>query len=457
MTPLEPDSSGGGGGSGLSIPQYALLSIIVGLVIEISFTGIITITLRVLRKESKNFWKMACLMVFFNVWCIVYMVFFTLSYFAVKENCVLINSSSNVSSHLFYVSYDVFMLYKTYAVSKCSKLVLAIIVLLLANRAVWSIWDIAKSTGVYDAETDVCAYYQYPLSGFGYNTADLIIDAFCTIVSLVANWAYLFTSFGQLGEVIVKENILRSVLVLSVNSYLMYVNLHVQDLMTILVAYMLQNYTYTRAVNAELFWVEERRNVMQSSVDNGAGTGSGGRSEMSTNATFTSTTNTTVAAAKNSGSGGGSGLSMVQYAFLSIIVGLVIEISFTGIIAITMRLFKKEGSNNFWKVGSIMLFFNVWCIIYMVFFTLSSFAVKENCVMLNTMSNISSHLFYVSYDVFMLYKTYAVSKRNRVVLYCIFVIVAHRAVWTGWDIAKSTGVYDPETDICAYYQYPLSG
>ncbi|KAI8826520.1 hypothetical protein BJ741DRAFT_39622 [Chytriomyces cf. hyalinus JEL632] len=266
---LEPDSSGGGGGSGLTIPQYALLSIIVGLVIEISFTGILTITLRVLRKESKNFWKMACLMLFFNVWCIVYMVFFTLSYFAVKENCVLINSSSNVSSHLFYVSYDVFMLYKTYAVSKRNKVVLAIIVLLLANRAVWSIWDIAKSTGVYDADTDVCAYYQYPLSGFGYNTADLIIDAFCTIVSIAANWAYLFTSFGQLGEVIAKENILRSVLVLSVNSYLMYVNLHVQDLMTILVAYMLQNYTYTRAVNAELFWVEERRNVMQSSLDTG--------------------------------------------------------------------------------------------------------------------------------------------------------------------------------------------
>ncbi|KAJ3222438.1 hypothetical protein HDU78_011756 [Chytriomyces hyalinus] len=43
-----------GRGSGLSIPQYALLSIIVGLVIEISFTGIITITLCVLRKESKN-------------------------------------------------------------------------------------------------------------------------------------------------------------------------------------------------------------------------------------------------------------------------------------------------------------------------------------------------------------------------------------------------------------------
>ncbi|TPX50892.1 hypothetical protein CcCBS67573_g10064 [Chytriomyces confervae] len=267
---LEPDI-GGGGGSGLSMPQCALLSIIVGLVIEISFTGIITITLRVLRKESRNFWKMACLMVFFNVWCIVYMVFFTLSYFAVEENCVLINSSSNVSAHLFCVSYDAFMLFKTYAVCKRNKIVLACIVLLLANRAVWSIWDIAKSTGVYDAETDVCAYYQYPLSGFGYNTADLIIDAFCTIVSIVANWAYLFTSFGQLGEVIAKENILRSILILAVNSFILYVNLRVEDLMTILMAYMIQSYTYTRAVNAELFWVEERRSAMQHSADAGTG------------------------------------------------------------------------------------------------------------------------------------------------------------------------------------------
>ncbi|KAI8826522.1 hypothetical protein BJ741DRAFT_630970, partial [Chytriomyces cf. hyalinus JEL632] len=131
---------------------------------------------------------------------------------------------------------------------------------------------------------------------------------------------------------------------------------------------------------------------------------------VSTNSTFTSATNSTLVTADGSGSGGGSGLSIPQYAFLSIIVGLVIEISFTGIITISLRLFKKGGSNNFWKIAWLMLFFNVWCIIYMVFFTLSFFAVKENCVVINTMSNISSHMFYVSYDVFMLYKTYAVSK-----------------------------------------------
>ncbi|KAI8821569.1 hypothetical protein BJ741DRAFT_637176 [Chytriomyces cf. hyalinus JEL632] len=123
---------------------------------------------------------------------------------------------------------------------------------------------------------------------------------------------------------------------------------------------------------------------------------------VSTNSTFTSATNSTLVTADGSGSGGGSGLSIPQYAFLSIIVGLVIEISFTGIITISL--------NNFWKIAWLMLFFNVWCIIYMVFFTLSFFAVKENCVVINTMSNISSHMFYVSYDVFMLYKTYAVSK-----------------------------------------------
>ncbi|TPX50894.1 hypothetical protein CcCBS67573_g10063 [Chytriomyces confervae] len=270
---LEPDSSSGGG---LSISQFALLSIIVGLVIEVSFTGILAITLRMLRKESKNFWKMACLMLLCNVWCIVFMVFSTLSNFADKENCVLINALSNVSAHLFYVTCDVFLLYKTYAVSKCSKTVRAFSVLLLAHRLVWSVWDLAKSGGVVDPVTDACYYYQYPLSGFGYNAVDLVIDVICTLASIVANWNYLFTSFGQLAEVLAKENILRSILILSINSYVMYINLHVEDFMTILVAYMLQNYIYTRAVNAELFWVEERRSAMENSTN--GGTGSAGRS-----------------------------------------------------------------------------------------------------------------------------------------------------------------------------------
>ncbi|KAJ3397861.1 hypothetical protein HDU80_009428 [Chytriomyces hyalinus] len=126
--------------------------------------------------------------------------------FADKENCVLINALSNVSAHLFYVTCDVFLLYKTYAVSKCSKTVRAFSVLLLAHRLVWSVWDIAKSGGVVDPVTDTCYYYQYPLVGFGYNTADLIIDAFCTLVSIMANWDYLFASFGQLAEVVAREN-----------------------------------------------------------------------------------------------------------------------------------------------------------------------------------------------------------------------------------------------------------
>ncbi|KAI8821568.1 hypothetical protein BJ741DRAFT_109834 [Chytriomyces cf. hyalinus JEL632] len=146
ILPLEPEASNGSGGSGFSISQFSLISIFIGLVIEVSFTGILAITLRVLRKESKNFWKIAWLMVFFNVWCIEFMVFFTLSFFAVEENCVLINSSSNVSAHLFCISYDAFMFFKTYVICKRKQTVLACIVLMISHRAVWTVWDIAKST-----------------------------------------------------------------------------------------------------------------------------------------------------------------------------------------------------------------------------------------------------------------------------------------------------------------------
>ncbi|KAJ3226129.1 hypothetical protein HDU81_007464 [Chytriomyces hyalinus] len=190
-TPLEPDANNDGGGSGLSTPQFALVSIFIGLVIEVCFTGILAIILRVLRKESKNFWKIAILMLFFNVWCIAY----TQLLCGERKLC----RDQLVVECFWPFVLHVFMLYKTYAVSKRNKVVPALIILLLAHRAVWTVWDMAKSGGVYDSTTGVCTYYQYPLVGLGYNIADLIIDVFCAIVSIMAN-------FGQLAEVIAMEN-----------------------------------------------------------------------------------------------------------------------------------------------------------------------------------------------------------------------------------------------------------
>ncbi|KAI8826521.1 hypothetical protein BJ741DRAFT_630965 [Chytriomyces cf. hyalinus JEL632] len=104
----------------------------------------------------------------------------------------LVIEISSVTQQTPALNPDEFMLHKTYAASKRNRVVLNFIAII--------------STGVYDPETDICSYYQYPLSGFGYNAADLICDAFCTVVSIGFNCQYLFPSFGKIGEMIVKDN-----------------------------------------------------------------------------------------------------------------------------------------------------------------------------------------------------------------------------------------------------------
>ncbi|KAI9334099.1 hypothetical protein BDR26DRAFT_867322 [Obelidium mucronatum] len=132
---------------------------------------------------------------------------------------------------------------------------------ILAHRIFWSIWDVVKSQGTWNEATDSCSYTQFPLTGAGYNAADIISDVFCTLTALAFNYQHLSSNLGETFKVIIQENILRSVIIVAVNSFEVYAAMNWTDPFLTLFAFLIQNYVYARCLNAELFWIEARKNA----------------------------------------------------------------------------------------------------------------------------------------------------------------------------------------------------
>ncbi|ORY43476.1 hypothetical protein BCR33DRAFT_717683, partial [Rhizoclosmatium globosum] len=230
---------------------------------EISLSGLISTAVRVFSSEdagASSFIPVAGIMSLFNAFCIAYNALFIRSFFLDGSNCWSGQRATNVCSHMFYLSFDLFLLYKTYTLSLHSKVVLVAMTVILLHRIVWTVWDIIKSQGVWDDSAQNCEYVQYPTTGIGYNSADIISDSFCTLTAILLNYKSLVTGpVTDSIKVIVQENILRSFVVVTVNSFELYAATNWTDPYLTLLAFLIQNYTYARCLNAELFWIEARK------------------------------------------------------------------------------------------------------------------------------------------------------------------------------------------------------
>ncbi|TPX55867.1 hypothetical protein CcCBS67573_g09419 [Chytriomyces confervae] len=239
----------------LTVFQLSILTLILGLTAEVALSGIISTICFILKKGINQSWRLATIITFFNVWCIAYMCCFFASSFLVKETCDSGTFVTNLASHFFYNAFDAFLLYKAFATSSGNGAVFYACVLLIAHRMAWSGADLFHVVASWDADNRTCQSVANAVTGIGYNAADIAIDLFSTIVSIGSNWKLMGTSYGKMVEVIAYDNILRSVVVLSITSYGIYVSATSTDLYTILISFCVQNYVYTRCVNAEM---EER-------------------------------------------------------------------------------------------------------------------------------------------------------------------------------------------------------
>ncbi|KAI9351522.1 hypothetical protein BDR26DRAFT_432365 [Obelidium mucronatum] len=250
----------------LSAGQYNVcLGLLLGLTAETSISGIIATGIglynaAVLGITRKGVNWTAIIMTNFNIATLLYMISFFFNMFSLNEsNCWGGQFAGNFVSHYFYLSFDAFILFKSYIISKYSNYVLVGTIAVCVNRAGWTILDLMKSGGPWNSEVNMCLYYQYPLSGLGYNSSDMIIDFFSTAVSTVFTYAQLKSNVSRIGAVILQENVVRSFAGLAINSFSMYVNLNWTDPFMVLSAYLIQSYAYTKSLNAEHFWLAERK------------------------------------------------------------------------------------------------------------------------------------------------------------------------------------------------------
>ncbi|ORY45054.1 hypothetical protein BCR33DRAFT_716407 [Rhizoclosmatium globosum] len=195
-----------------------------------------------IRTQKRVIWAPAILINGFNFFCVMYMIITNLAYTLNQSDCDFGQRWVNVISHCFYLTFDSFMLYKTYAISGFNSNVLLGIIAVLLHRLAWTLFDLIKSGGLWDLVGNQCIYSQYPLSGIGYNTSDIVCDMFSLIVSLAFTYKNISESQSWLERVLLFESVIRSAIVCSVNFYGIYVYTLVTDGFNIAFIYMIQNY-----------------------------------------------------------------------------------------------------------------------------------------------------------------------------------------------------------------------
>ncbi|KAI8617274.1 hypothetical protein BC830DRAFT_1080024 [Chytriomyces sp. MP71] len=247
------------------------VGVVQGIVAERSFSGLIQSLARFKGKQEGNKDNtISVLMIAFNFSLICLVVVFTAQYAFDGRNCLEGQLAINVLSHLVYGSFgegnntkaftdimtDAFICYKTYLYSNLDARVQVVALLLLIARVAAAGLDISQSYGVWDGE--ICYYYQWPDSGIIYNSLDIAVDLFSTCASVTFASAYLEWDFTRIGEIIISENVLRSSVMLTANSFAIYGANQFTDPFPIFLTFSTQSLAYACCLNSESFWKEWR-------------------------------------------------------------------------------------------------------------------------------------------------------------------------------------------------------
>ncbi|KAI8621936.1 hypothetical protein BC830DRAFT_1091516 [Chytriomyces sp. MP71] len=276
----------GPGNPFISDAQFAILGVVLGMTIEISFTGIITTICRVLQgavTAGSEFFVVGVIMTGFNVACIVYQSLQAWVFFLSPDQCVSGSTIGNVFSHIFNLAFDSFMLYKTYCVSEGDSRVQYSAYVILLHRLGWAIGDIVSSKSVWDESLQTCLYMQNSVTTNGYNSSDMVSHLFATVLAFIFGFINFEGNLSGVGKALVDGNILRSLIIVGIHSYAMYADQYFYaDAYASAVALLVQAYVLARCVNAELFYSIGRMSysrAAQKSVVSSQGAYSAARSE----------------------------------------------------------------------------------------------------------------------------------------------------------------------------------
>ncbi|ORY43748.1 hypothetical protein BCR33DRAFT_717398 [Rhizoclosmatium globosum] len=164
------------------------------------------------------------------------------------QDCYSLNFIQTLLWHISFVTFDIFILYKSFIVVDKNKLYLALASMVLLYRIGWSIVGLIKSGGYWDDAEQACNYHQDSSSGFQYTLTDILCDLLATIASVVmlCKPENRLLTFESLWLLLVKENALRSFITLIINA--------------------VQNYCFIRLLNLELYYKAHREEKLAESL-----------------------------------------------------------------------------------------------------------------------------------------------------------------------------------------------
>ncbi|KAI9326678.1 hypothetical protein BDR26DRAFT_876838, partial [Obelidium mucronatum] len=251
----------------ISFQGCIFLATLCGAIAETSANGILSVIFQWSSMGRKvRVWITGWIMTIYNLLQICAMVLFVFGWFIDNDNCQF-GFYANLISHTQSLFFDAFIMYKTLVVSGYNTRVRHIIFILATHRLIWAIGDLALSKGFWDVEIETCGYRQDPVTGTGYTISDILIDVFSTVASWIYTWNDLNSSFSALEMAILQENCVRSALVTAVNVCNIYVSNMTLDPFSYNVFFLFQQYIYTRILNSEFFWMDQRRKLLQNRVD----------------------------------------------------------------------------------------------------------------------------------------------------------------------------------------------
>ncbi|ORY41716.1 hypothetical protein BCR33DRAFT_718836, partial [Rhizoclosmatium globosum] len=236
---------------------YIFKYVLVGFCCESSIKGLST-THHLRREKSPIFLMM--MLTAFNVFAIINQILIMFMWTNTESGygCVYGTWFENLAWNLYFVIADAYILIKANTVAKNNKVYSVFAVGSFLYRIGWTIPDLVWVRGVWNADEKLCEYFSSPLSGLNCAVADILCD-------IVASFLVLAVFLQKkrldpeatgvtLWQLLLKENMIRSILALVVNSFILWANLHVDDINILFIFYGLQNYTYIQLMNLELYW-----------------------------------------------------------------------------------------------------------------------------------------------------------------------------------------------------------
>ncbi|KAJ3073411.1 hypothetical protein HDU98_001595 [Podochytrium sp. JEL0797] len=143
-------------------------------------------------------------------------------------------------------------------------MILSISFVLAGHRVGWGVYDLFNSSGVWDPTQGTCNWMSGIVSAYGCYAGDIAINLFSTVVTIWVARGYLGTDLRKFVLTLVAENVIRSVIGVTVGATAISIT---QDYLSAMYLFGIQTYLYTQLLNSEFLWFRLRTQfVMQANA-----------------------------------------------------------------------------------------------------------------------------------------------------------------------------------------------